>query len=259
MNKVIKKQDDNDIGLKNVVQSNSITRSAQGLTLVEKRILMLALAQSSGISKPIKLHAQDYADTFGLDVSVAYTELKAASLGFMKKQFTISNLDKKGREIKTTYNWLSYVQYIKDTGTVNVSFNPNIFHLLFDLTEQFTKYQLKQASALRSIYSWRLLELFESFRKSDVTNNKFQGDMAYSKKQDQGWLKIPLEEFWYVMEATNTHKKNFGELRRKVIEPAIKELEQKDGWKIEYYPIKKGRKVAMLNFNFYRDPQGRLF
>lgn len=260
MNKVVEYK---GLQAKNVIQSHEITRSAQRLSLVEKRILMMALAESGGFLKPLKLYAQDYADTFDLDIAVAYKELKDASFTFLKKQFTLTEERKNKRnkiyEIKLTYNWLSYIGYTQKEAFIEVKFNPDIQPLLFDLTSQFTKYQLKQASALRSIYSIRLLELFESVRQSKIIRKDNQGRTEKTKKQENGWLKIHIDDFNHAMEAPASYKANFAQLKRKIIEPAIKELEQKDGWKIEFKTKKQGRKIALLEFEFYRDPQGQLF
>jgi plasmid replication initiation protein len=45
---------------------------------------------------------------------------------------------------------------------------------------------------------------------------------------------------------------------KEIFEPAVKELREKDGWLIDWTPIKTGRKVTTLRFEFKRDPQGRL-
>lgn len=112
---------------------------------------------------------------------------------------------------------------------------------LFDVTERFTQYQLLQASSLRSLYSWRLLEKFEQFRtKKDGI------------KSSSGWYKTTVEEFAREMEVPDSYLNNFKNLRIRVIEPAIKELIEKDGWKIEFIPEKEGRKVARLHFKFER-------
>jgi plasmid replication initiation protein len=38
----------------------------------------------------------------------------------------------------------------------------------------------------------------------------------------------------------------------------VHELNEKDGWLIDWEPIKAGRKVKAVRFTFERDPQGRL-
>lgn len=67
-----------------------------------------------------------------------------------------------------------------------------------------------------------------------------------------------IEDFWHAMEAPETYRKNFKDLRVKIIEPAVKELTEKDGWIIDWHPVKKGRRVAKLEFYFKKDDQLKL-
>jgi len=60
------------------------------------------------------------------------------------------------------------------------------------------------------------------------------------------------------MEATAKQAADFAKVRTKITEPAVKELIEKDGWLIQWFPIKAGRKVKALRFTFMRDPQRRL-
>ena len=55
------------------------------------------------------------------------------------------------------------------------------------------------------------------------------------------------------------YNKDFGKVREKVIAPAIKEILEKDGLKIIWKPIKKGRTVVALEFKFPVEPQYELF
>lgn len=228
---------------RNVVVSNYITRSAQTLNLVEKRILMAGIAKLGGVNGEVKLTAQEYSETYDVDMSTAYRELKNAVNSLMKRYLSWQVKD--GKHIGTlTCVWVQGYKYFKAEGYVKFKFSEYIFPFLFELEREFTKYQLKQAAALRSIHSWRFLELFEQMK--DKTNEK-------------GWLSMPIEEFWHAMEARESHKKNFSDLRRWIIEPAIKELTEKDGWLIEWEARKRGRKVVTLLFKFQRNPQARLF
>ena len=240
MEKIIKYQY-NGLQSKNIVMSNVITRSAQGLTLGEKRILFAAIAKMGGKFAPVKITAQEYADTFGLPVKQAYEQLKSAGENFFNRYFTLAIPDRKG-VLNWKIRWLGAYGYKDGEGYVSLSFTAEVMPYLVDIEKQFTNYKLKQACALRSLHSWRLLELFEQMK---------------GKKLD-GWLYISIEEFWHATEATESYKNNFSLLRTKVIEPAIKELTEKDGWLIEWAADKKGRKVAQLRFKFEKDPQGRL-
>ena len=95
------------------------------------------------------------------------------------------------------------------------------------------------SSALRSAYSWRLLELLTRFEST-------------------GWAQYTIEDFCVSMDASEKQRSDFAKIRTKIIEPAVRELREKDGWLIDWQPIKKGRKVAGVRFDFKRDPQTRL-
>lgn len=223
---------------KQIIISNAITRAAQGISLVEKRILFSALGKMQGEFGEVQISAQEYADTFEVDVDTAYLQLKNSVRNFRKRYIA---LDETLRSDNTSWeiNWVSYIKYSKQQAFVAIKFNSDIVPYLFNLQGHFTKYQLKQACALRSIYSWRMLELFEQMRGS---TNRI--------KNPSGWLQISLEDFIHAMEIPKSYQKNFGIIRQKVISPAIEELCLKDHWIIEFEPEKKGKKVVGLKFKF---------
>jgi plasmid replication initiation protein len=68
-----------------------------------------------------------------------------------------------------------------------------------------------------------------------------------------------IAEFQEATDATPTARANFKELRLRVIEPAVKELREKNGLIVTWEPIKTGRKVTALRFEFEPNPQGALF
>ena len=76
--------------------------------------------------------------------------------------------------------------------------------------------------------------------------------------ENKGWAEYTVEDFAASMEATPKQRQNFASIRRKIIEPAVAELTQKDGWTINWQQIKAGRRVTKVRFDFSRDPQGRL-
>lgn len=225
---------------------NALTNAAQGLLLSEKRVLMFAVAKldtfkpdGGTASGRVKLSASEYAELYGVDANTAYDQLQACGESIIKKQVCWYEETPKGIK-KIQINWLGKAEYIKGEGVVNLWFTPQIQPQLVQLKRNFTSYQLQQASALRSLYSWRLLELLSQYEST-------------------GWRQISIEEFAESMEATAKQRENFAKIRTKIIEPAVKELAEKDGWLIRWTPIKEGRKVAALRFEFKRNPQGVLF
>lgn len=65
--------------------SNAISRAAQSLSLAEKRIIFAAIAQMGGKYAPVRITAQEYANTFGMPLKQAYSQLKEASENFFNR------------------------------------------------------------------------------------------------------------------------------------------------------------------------------
>ncbi len=224
---------------KNVVMSNAISRAAQSLSLAEKRIIFAAIAQMGGKYAPVRITAQEYANTFGMPIKQAYSQLKEASENFFNRYILfklneVSEIDVDVWKIR----WLGAYKYNDGEANVLLHFTPQVMPYLCELEDNFTKYQLSQACALRSVHSWRLLELFEQMN---------------TNKENNGWLSISLEDFHHAMESPDSYKTTFGLLRKYMIEPAVKELTEKDHWMIDWKPIKKGRKVVRLEFWFRKE------
>jgi plasmid replication initiation protein len=242
------------IGARWVTMSNALTRAGQGLTLAEKRIVMMAVStldsakpvtRYADVSNKTRIQANEYAETFGLDANTAYEQLQAGGENLYKRSITFYEAahKRKGKALQQTIvrmRWISTAKYQKGEGWIELSWNQDLMPYLTNIKKQFTSYQLKQATALRSIYSWRLLELLTRFESTGIAD-------------------YTVEDFAVAMDATEKQKSDFAALRRKIIEPAIKELTDKDNWLIEWQPIKAGRKVVKLRFTFQRNPQQSLF
>lgn len=228
-----------DLKRNNVVMSNILIRSAQKLSLIEKRILMACISKMQ--DREVELKATEYAQTYDVELNKAYQHLKEGAINLFNRYLTVNFKDGKHTGVMHIV-WTSSIAYVDGEGKIKVGFSPEIMPQLVNLKGQFTQYQLQQTASLRSVHSWRLLELLEQMRQ----------------KQPEGYLAINIEDFWHAMEVKESYRSNFSLLRQYVLDPAVRELNQKDGWAITYYPLKKGRKVVVLRFEFEKDPQGRL-
>jgi len=229
-----------------ISMTNALTRAGHGLTLAEKRIIGFAVSTLDsykpakiGDVPSTKISALEYAETFGVDMTTAYEQLQDAAKQLYNRSITFYEAASKrrGKALKPTQvqmRWIGQAKYHEGEGWVELHWWPALLPHLTGLRKNFTSYQLQQASALRSIYSWRLLELLSRF-------------------EDTGWLEITIEDFSRSMDASAKQQADFAAIRRKIIEPAVKELMDKDNWLIQWRPIKKGRKVAALRFDFKRN------
>lgn len=233
-----------------ISMTNALTRAGHGLTLAEKRLVMCAVSKLDsrkalppGEVPTTKITALEYAETFGVEPQTAYEALQDGAKNLYKRSITFFEpAFKRGKKelepTMVTMRWVGQVHYQKKEGWVELYWWPKLLPQLTGLQKQFTSYQLQQASALRSTYSWKLLELLSRF--------------------PSGRAEYKIDDFCASMEATAKQRQDFAAVRRKIIEPAIKELQDKDGWLIEWEPIKAGRKVVALRFAYSRDPQTRL-
>ena len=250
LNNSIPERTDKPIPDRYVNMSNALARSAQGLSLSEKRIISLGLAktdslpffdaakyQNTGFS--IKLTAAEYAESYDVSAVTAYEQIKDGANVLMKREVRTLEQGRKGL-IEKRMNWLSGVIYHHGEGWAEIHFTHFVTPHLLGLRSKFTSYKLKQASALRSIYAWRLFECLQSWA-------------------DKGVWSPTVDVFNHAMETPESCLHNFGMMRRRVIEPALKELREKDNMLIEVELKKSGRKVTDLIFKFSKNPQSKLF
>jgi len=240
---------DRPLGERWVAMSNALARAGQCLTLSEKRLIAAAASKldsrrvhSDPAKAPVtRITAEEYAESFGVDMDTAYDQLQSASKQLYERSITWSDPPKGRRKEGTRYvmRWIGEARYHKGEGWIELHWWTPVLPHLLGLREKFTTYQLQQASALRSLYSWRLLELMMSWK-------------------DRGQFETSIDDFYTAMDATKKQRANFNNIRRRMIEPAIKELAEKDGWLIQWTPIKAGRKVARLRFAFMKNPQQSL-
>lgn len=238
---------DLDLPERHVNMSNSLTRAAHNLTLNEKRVVACGIASTNSMSEKdafktvitggwvVRLNALDFAAFSGLDKSNAYKQLRQAAQDLKGRTWSTQQ----GKKI-SHYAWMSRVTYHDGEGWIELEFSPYTAPHLLALKGNFTSYQLAAGSALRSVYSWRLLECLMSWKSTGQ------------------WI-VSIEDFITAMSPPPSIRSNFGSLRQRVIDPAIKELHDTENMIITYKTPKAGRKVVSLVFDFAPHPQGVLF
>lgn len=245
---VHKLSQDQQLAEMQVNMSNALTRCAHGLSLAEKRIVAACIAKTDQMPNMthvrergawlVRLSAADYAETFGVDSDTAYDQLQDASEKLFTRYIRTTRQTRKGL-VEYKFRWVGGVKYHKGEGWVELDWWHEVVPHLFGLRSEFTSYKLRQASALRSAYSWRLFEVLQSW-------------------QGTGRYQPTIEEFCLAMDVPEAYTKDFTDIRRRVIEPAVTELIQKNNMLITWATQKAGRKVIGLDFKFTLNPQQKL-
>lgn len=223
-----------------VWQSNRLVEAAQRLTLNEKRLVMAAAALHDP-RKPlppkgtVTLHADDFAQVFGLeDSGKVYEALREASERLYERSIR-RVWNKKGKVIEENMRWVWFSRYAKGEGTVTIGFSPGIAPYLTMLHTEFTRFKLKQIGQLGSFYGVRIYELCAQYRKA-------------------GERTISLDRLRASLDLGEKYT-DIKDLRRRVLDPAIAEINKHTDLRVVVTPERKGRKVIGFHFDVAVDDQ----
>jgi plasmid replication initiation protein len=213
-----------------VTKHNNLIEASYKLTLNEQRLVLLCIARLD-TRKPLPkdnlftITAKEFSKTFGIEEKHAYEALDEAASTLYERD--IRTYDGKYRE---RFRWVCGVQYHDNEGKVTLGLSTFITPYLTMLHERFASYKLNQIAGLKSIYSIRLLEFLTQFKAT-------------------GKLIIELGRFKDRLDLKNEYTRFF-DLKKRVIEPAVKELREKSNLEIDWRPIKLRRTIKQLEFVF---------
>ena len=217
-----------------VVKDNALIDASFNLSLVEQRLMLLAIVEAREIQDltpdtPIEIKASSYREQYNTDSSEAYKQLSEATKQLFNRQF--SYIDKyKGDDAITVSRWLNEATYINNKGTVVIYLNRNVISMISRLEANFTKYLLEQVSDFKSKYSIRLYELLIKYR--DIENSK----------------KYSIDEIRNLLGLENTEYTRTAVFKRDVIDKAITEINEKSDIQIKYEQFKEGRTISHILF-----------
>ena len=220
-----------------IVKDNALMNASYNLDLVEQRLILLAIleARESGkginANDPLTVHAESYINQFGVHRTTAYQALKDACKDLFARQFSYQEKRDRGRA-NITSRWVSQIAYIDETATVEVIFAPAVVPLITRLEEQFTQYDIEQVSGLSSAYAVRMYELLICWRSIGKTPV------------------IELNEFRKRIGVLDTEYTRTDNLKMRVIELALKQINEHTDITASYEQHKKGRVITGFSFKF---------
>jgi plasmid replication initiation protein len=225
-----------------VVKHNALINASYSLNLVEQRLILLAIvvlrenvhnmALDCLLGKPIKITADNYINTYGVSQSTAYETLKDACKTLFSRQFSYQEPREKGRIAHKTTRWVSDIAYIDNSATVEFTFAPAVLPLVTELEKHLTKYEIKQISSLSSGYAIRLYEMLIAWRSTGKTP------------------KIKLEDFRKKIGIEENSYPKMEVFKRRVLEPAIEQINKYTDIKVTYEQHKEGRSIVAFSFKF---------
>ena len=227
-----------------VIKSNQLITASYYLSLSEIRLLDLALAELTDYeecekhltSMPdfVEITAEQYAETYNVSSDMAYKALREASEQLFKRYFSYqvqSEMYPTHKEIRKA-RWVQEIGYVKGEGVVTLSFTKGLIQLAGKLKGSFSRYHLEQKAPLTSVYAHRLYEMMVQWR-----NSKNVPSISYFELRNR--FEIPEEDY-----------KRISNFKARVLDPAIKQINELTDIIVSYEQYKKGRKVEGFIFKF---------
>lgn len=209
---------------------NKLAKAKYAMNLSEQKLFLYAIRnidQNAREFPESKIRMVDFAEYADLDIKQLYKDIDNMSTRLMQVVIHVEDSKGKNREW-TKYNLTTRCDY--DSGVITFKFNDDMKPFLLGLQNHYFK-QAPEIMGFRSWYAFRLYDFLKSHSYKDK-----------SITIEVDWLKTVLDiEYKY---------KNFTNFKLRVIEPAIKEINQYSDIEVKSCDyIRKGRAVKELVFD----------
>jgi len=203
--------------------------------LPEQRVLLSCLSQVDSRRKldsetRFEITASGISDLMGIPLNQSYNILLSAAEQLAERWVTIDDPDPKSPWEKIKCRWVESIAYNRGKAKIGLTFGITILPYLTQLTEQFTKYKIKYISKMTSVYPIRLYELLVQW-------------------QSTGEKELEVSHFKSLMGVDDKYSE-FRYLKKRVILPAIEQINEYSNLWVEFILKKTGRKITHIQFKF---------
>jgi plasmid replication initiation protein len=212
-----------------IVKNNNLVEARYRLSLQESQVILWLLTQIRPDDEDFKSHKLDiidFAKIIDVHVDSKYHELRKVTKRLMQRVMEIQDISE-DRIIQVS--WLSSAIYELKKGFISLEFSPALKPYLLQLKSHFTKINIADTLKLKSIYAIRIFELLLQY-------------------QSIGSRKMTVEELRAYCGIEKKEYKLLADFKRKVIERAKTEINNKTEYYIDYTEIKESRKIVAIEW-----------
>lgn len=222
-----------------VNQKNSLVEGRQNLKLNSAKLVRIAIMQirmGDKEFKPCKITIKELSELFEVAPTNLYQTMPAICKELAKSIVEVKEVHA-GRVYYRAIPWVSEIEYDSDKG-VTILLNYKLKDQLLDLRQSYTRYFLEEILTMKSVYAIRLFELLM---------NRKQRRILPLEGVD---IEISLQDIKEACGCTSKAYDSFHNVKNRVIEAAVKEINEKSNYYITYYSFIKERKsVVAINFH----------
>lgn len=217
-----------------VVKSNQVVEASYTLTTIEQRLILSAIAQIPK-GEPVTdevIYTVSVADLqkFGANETTAYRDLKESVSRLFDRSIVLRSSDRTSRT-----RWVQKIDFMDSRGVIGIRFSKDILPFLSNLSTEFTKYLASDLIGVTSTYAIRLYELLVQY-------------------QSIGKREISVVDLRWMFELQNKYPV-WADLKRWVIDQAVKEINEFSPLSVTYETKKTGRKITSINLRFKQKPK----
>ncbi len=216
-----------------VRQANALTNARYEYTETQANIFLVLLS---------KLRKDSPDDVYQISVTelerltnknLNYKQLRESTEGMMSRVHKIKT-HHNGKEVFRQFVLFKRIDYILGTGTIELEFNEYATPYLFDLKDNFTSFQVQAALNLPSKHAKRIYQICSQWK-----------DKGQTKKVSILELKKTL---CLADDKGNEEYTIFAMFRKKVLDVAVKQVNEKTDLRIGYQVEKVGRAFQNIVF-----------
>lgn len=250
-----------------IVIDNSLVTSAYHLTLNEQRLILCALKKIEPMieiaeNQAFYISRDDFIE-LGVNPNIVAQEIRQATRDLMKKSVTVKtplgtlempwlfevlrfdkNAEQKLRErYKHSDDYDDYIRALRlhnlidgfthradENIVARVVFHPKILPLLSNLKKNFTQFSIQDVAEFKSTYTHRIYQLMMQWKST-------------------GCVKISIDDLRFML-MLGLKYPLFADFKKRVIDVAIGEINEKSPYNVKCEFIKKGRKFVAVEFAF---------
>ena len=209
-----------------------IQKSRFNLSLQQQKIVLYLISQVTPFDEDFKLYEFSIAEfcrVCGIDDNNGkiYQDLKTAIKEIADKSLWVEI----SAGTETLLRWIEKPYIDAGCGTIKIRLDSDMKPYLLQLKQNFTSYELLWTLHFKSKYTVRLYELVKSIHFHDLEN--------YQRRYGVDELKRLLGGERY---------KEYRDFKRRVMLPAISEINQYSDKTVSFEEIRRGRKVLKVVF-----------
>jgi len=225
-----------------VCQANSLVGGKQALKLNSAKLIRAAIMQivkEDEELKPYIITIAELAKLLNVPKSNIYRDIDDITDDILNnpvyvREETYSSSGKKIRWIKMP--WVTRCEYHSDVG-VALKLNDELKPLLLNLHDHYTQYALDEILVMKSVYAIRLYELLQS-------------KIMYRVLPRSGTdIELAIDTIKECCGCEGKSYNTFANLRNRVIDVGVREINEKTLYTLSYDYMKKGKTVIGLVFH----------